>query len=390
MAAVALSLTLVLCSCASDGPDPTPQPRDPVERAVLVYMAARNSLGRDKYDRADIAEMERAVRSGNINPDSRLIIYHADVSGSQTLVELTTRGRDTLKVYDSDRLSVSVARMREVIDDVRELSPASRYGLILWSHGNGWLQNGIAETLSAQPKSDKVDNGSISLQSWGEESGRTMNITSLADALAGSGFDYVYFDCCYMASVEVAYELRHVTPYIVGSAIELPAEGMPYDRTLKYLTARDADLVGAATTTFEHYDAMTGSDRTCAISVIATAPLDRLAEVSHRIVSASGRATPADYRPQRFQTESSCRYFDMKHYYDAMALCAGSGEDLMQEWNEVVDECVIYKASTPYIWGRLPIDAHCGLSTYILPPDGDPTFKGYDTLSWYARVIGGE
>lgn len=372
-----LVLMLMATSCGSkDEPDIPPQPsREPVMRTVLVYMAACNSLGRGQYDIKDLNEMNIAIKSGAVDPDSRLVVFHADAQGNQSLVELTAQGCDTLKKYDSKQMSVSIDRMKEVFTDAKKGAPAQAYGLILWSHGNGWTQNGVTE--SQMPPM---------LRTWGEERGRSMNITSLEHALDGQGFDYVYFDCCYMASVEVAYQLRHVTPMIVGSAIELPTDGMPYHLTLAYLTRSTPDLVGAATTTFNHYNQLTGEDRTCAMSVISTSGLDRLAEVSHKVIQASGRKTPSGYMPQKFQVESTCRYFDLEHYYNALLQTVGD-EELKQEWKDALNNCVIYKASTPMIWNRLSLDAHSGLSSYILQPTADPTTKGYNTLSWYSDVV---
>ena len=50
--------------------------------------------------------------------------------------------------------------------------------------------------------------------------GVKMNISTLADILSkGPRFDYIYFDCCYMSSIETAYELRTVTDIIVDNGL---------------------------------------------------------------------------------------------------------------------------------------------------------------------------
>ena len=40
--------------------------------------------------------------------------------------------------------------------------------------------------------------------------------------------EYILFDDCYMSSIEVAYELKDVTKYLIGSTSEMMAYGMPY------------------------------------------------------------------------------------------------------------------------------------------------------------------
>ena len=101
--------------------------------------------------------------------------------------------------------------MRRVVSDARELAPADGLGLVLWSHGTGW----ISDTGSINEPSEA--SGMMSPLSFGMDGRLTMKISSLRCALEGNSFDFIYFDCCHMATVEVAYELRHLTPRIVAS-----------------------------------------------------------------------------------------------------------------------------------------------------------------------------
>ena len=60
-----------------------------------------------------------------------------------------------------------------------------------------------------------------------------MNIPSMAKAIAnGMGNDKLKFvmgDCCNFACIEIAYELRNMTDYVIGSPAEIPDEGAPYN-----------------------------------------------------------------------------------------------------------------------------------------------------------------
>ncbi len=370
-AVVAMLMTLSTTSCSKKDEPNEPQ----ASRTVLVYMAARNSLGSYDYDVKNIAEMEMAVAGGALN-GGRLLVFRTDVNGNSTLFEITATGRKTLATYAGDGLmSVNAARLSGVIDDVKRLAPAQSYGLVLWSHSLGWLQNGMADEWdTATP------------QTWGEERGYTMNISTLHAALRGKGLDFVYFDCCYMACVEVAYELRDVTPTIVASAIELPARGMPYHLNIPHFFADTPDLIAAAQETFNYYNSLSGDYRTCAMSVINTSGMTTLASVSREIIQASGRVTPDDFTPQCFVTRGTCWFFDMAQYYEALATQAGR-PDLFAKWQQALFDAVPYAAATPSIWNTLRISHHCGLSTYILRPDADPTIRGYNTLAWYKDVV---
>lgn len=51
--------------------------------------------------------------------------------------------------------------------------------------------------------------------------------------------EYILFDDCYMSSLEVAYELRHVTNYMIACPTEVMVFGMPYSTIGKYLLSEN-------------------------------------------------------------------------------------------------------------------------------------------------------
>lgn len=386
--AIVSLLYALAVSCDND--EPAPQPDPPSGRTVLVYMVANNNLGSSGYDDADIKEMLKAAEEGAIGADGRLLVYHAGFGTQPELFEITQDGIVRHVLYDDAEYSVSQARMREVIADTRRIAPAAEYGLVLWSHASGWLQDGISE-----PERDIEETG-ISSYAFGQDRGHTMNITSLAEVLAGGDFDFIYFDCCYMASVEVAYELRNATHTIIGSSTELISDGMRYDLNIPmFFRAGSPDLIGAARNTFEYYDGMFGMMRTCTMSVISTAGLDRLAAATRRIYSHAGIGLPEGYEPQVFMEKSvaSCYHFDFRDYVAALALGAagdseqwpGAASDLA-DFDDALADVVLYSASTPKLWNRILLDRVCGLSSYILMNNGSVGMKNYNTLGWYADV----
>lgn len=385
----ALFCIILLASCRKDEPAPPAA----TERTLLVYMVANNNLGRPGYDVDDngfsfwrraadsvnIEQMQYAARMGHLG-NGRLLVYHNDNASKNTLYEVLKDG--TLKVlrsYPADTPSTSSQRMTRVIDDTRTLAPAADYGLVLWSHGDGWLENGIEPSQPSRPGVT---------YSFGADGYRRMNVSTLAQVLQPYAFSFVYFDCCYMASVEVAYQMRHCTPYIAGSATELPWDGMPYGSNIKALMEGSApeSVVNAATNTFSHYNALSGSARTCTMSVIATAGMDSLAAATRRIYAKAAAPVPAGYRPQYLNLAGSL-YYDMEHFVKAMA----TADDDYAAWRKALESCVIYSAATPKLWNRLTLDSHCGLSTFIGTPDGTGGYRpysygNYSTLEWYRDV----
>lgn len=95
--------------------------------------------------------------------------------------------------------------------------PAERYGLIVWNHGNGWRRT--AQRQDSGPKAVSYD----------DETGNAIQIWQLSTALTGQQFDFLAWDSSLMQMLEVAYEVRNYTKYIVGSEESPPAEGYPYN-----------------------------------------------------------------------------------------------------------------------------------------------------------------
>lgn len=380
--AIASSLP-ILAVTGCDNNDPSPIPDPPAvqsnQRTVLVYMVATNNLGTGLFDSADINEMTTAAANGDIQ-NGRLIVYHASDDGI-VLKEVKSEGIDTLKIYDNDIPSVSVSRMSQVIEDVKTLAPAKEYGMVFWSHATGWIQDGIEES------SDK-SSMMYSFGADGQRNPKKMNITSLASALRGAGMSYLYFDCCYMGSVEVMYELRDCADYIVASPTEDPADGMPYHLTVKHMFDPLLDTreiaVKMAETTFNHYNEIyVKGDCPCTMTVVSTRNLEALAQATRNIYELTGIYYNSGYPYQKFQTSYSCNYFDFGDYIDSLS----PDSAYLENWRKALADAVIYSAATRWVWSSFPINKYSGLSTYILQDADMSSSHNYDTLSWYKDVV---
>ncbi len=353
--------------------DPSSRPSGKT-RTVLVYMVASNNLG-NVYDKNDLAEM-KAAASDIVN--GTLLVYHVPRRAADPirLYEIKPDGTEhVVKTYDASEPSVSVKRMRRVWADAKEYASADSYGMVLWSHGNGWLVDGM------------TDADAPVTFSYGQDNGKKMNTSALAVALEGQGLDFIYFDCCLMMSAEVLYDLRGCAPYIAGSVTELPVDGMRYDLNIKPFfseSPREA-MIKAADNTFVHYNTqLDPADRTCSMSVVDTSKIPALAEATRLVYETSTFPAPAGYAPQRFTAPSfgKCYYFDLAHYVDAIA----TDTQALARWHNAIDEAVIYKNCTPRLWDEIALDTHCGISTYIFSSEQTAATKGYNTTAWYSDV----
>lgn len=372
-----IALVIGLNSCKSDEPKPV----EKVQRTVLVYMIASNSLGSNGFADADFAEMAAGI--SNKPSNSRWIVYYASPVKTEdaVLFELTAEGRKQLNTYTQGESATS-SRMSKVIDDMKQFAPADNYGLILWSHASGWQQDGIDEYGT------RSNDNLIQPMSFGVDFDKRMNVTNLAKALAGKGIDYVYFDACYMGTVEVAYELRNAVKYIVGSPAETPAPGMPYDQNLPLLLRGNKDdLIQAATNTFDYYNSKQLLDeRSCTISVIDTDGLDELASATREIYKLTPLPHPGskvtNYRGNTRQGYA----IDFAEYVRALA-DEDNLTELRSKFDLAMSKTVLYCNATEKMWNKYPLYSSNGLSTYVFNYAKDFDDNGYPQLKWAQDVV---
>lgn len=93
--------------------------------------------------------------------------------------------------------------------EIQDLYPARQYGLILFSHSSGWMPQ---NTLTEPRKSSR---------SILNDNGDEMEMIDFAKSIPPKMFEFIIFESCFMSGIEVAYELRNKTNYIVASSTEI-------------------------------------------------------------------------------------------------------------------------------------------------------------------------
>lgn len=360
-------------SCSSDEPQ---QPQEK-ERLILIYAVAANNL---QYSLTlDMQEILKAGPTLDLERN-KVLVYSVVNSGECNLQQLVRNKKGEYKFeqvisFPELPLSTSPERMSDVFSYINENYSYPERGLILWSHATGWVPwfGGNTPEQSEQEKrkafgQDKYDGGEY----W-------MNITDLADAVPAGMFDFIWFDCCYMANIETIYQLREKSPYIIGYVTEIDSDGMPYDLTMPYLLKKEPDLIAAAESLYEYY---INKGKPVSVSITDTGKLESLAEASSNIFRHG--AFPPDFSFSSVQNygRQGYKFYDMKQLLDAYR---DVDENLKEQLNAAFEEAVIYKAISNYDFNHhsINVEQYSGLSMHHYIGNGSSNEEFYRTLEWF-------
>lgn len=364
------------CSSGDDVPLVRPPSGDDVEgRTVLVYMCAQNSLGADLRHRNDSAEL--ADGREYLADEDRLLVYMDD--GGKPRIYLYTRDGKQPRVvrrWTEDVCSTNPETFAEVLNWTRENYPSREYGLVMWSHADGWLP--ATDRNYARPYSFGIDTGASSMRG---DKGPQMDVRDMARAIAASGihFLYIFFDACLMQNIETCYALRGVTDYVIASPMSIPAAGAFYTHQMRngLFSADPTDIVGTYwqdvtdEALWNDYD-----DYGIVISAVRTARLEELAALTAEVLprSAAAREVWPDVGGVQYYQAYTSSYFYRPHNYDmrdAMRRLLPAGD--YARMDRLLDEIIVRKEATnrfwigPGYWTFATVDKehYCGLSMFV-------------------------
>lgn len=336
-------------SCLREEADNTPViPR----RVILFYMAGDNSLAPETDEKIDAL-----TAAWNVPGDNHLLVYR-DKGGDTPacLLEIRTGESGTnetviLKEYGAED-SASPRVFSRVLKEMTFLYPASDYGLIVFSHGTGWLPEGTYHRTR-----------SVALD--GQEE---MELTDFARAIQDGQFRFIIFESCLMAGAEVAYELKDKTEYILASAAEIVSPGFTplYGKMLPLLYQTRPALQEVAQTYYEYCNGLGGDSRSATVSLIKTsglAPLKPLLAGAESHVE-HWEWVERDSLQHFDRRQADYLFYDLADYIETI----GTDEEIRQ-LREILDNTILYQAATDsFMPGTLygfEIKRHCGLTLYI-------------------------
>ena len=228
------------------------------------------------------------------------------------------------------------------------------------------------------------------VRSSGEDNKSNTEIWDLREALESTNIndDAIIYDAGLMSSVEVAYEIKDVTKYIIASACEILAEGFPYKRIMPSLIGKTLDLEEVCRSYYDFYASNSYSiKRAGTISLIKCSEMELLAD------------TYKDFLREEYQALSYRNISGVQQYgraakgmnnmfFDISDFVSTVNETRSNYFEKVMNDIITYKNATSTFTSLIiNKDSYSGLSVFI--PSENSSLKLHDSyrnLKWYQKV----
>lgn len=343
-----------------------------------------------------MADIEDVV-AAKAPKDERIVVYFADSKTTAELFELQADGkghatRKHIASYSNHEYT-TVAGLEAILRDVKTAAPAKSYAMIMGCHGLGWIPaswqsyTGLPGTAAGAGSEEwprphwETPGVPMTRYYGGTDASSRADITTLSGALEAADIklDYLLLDLCYMANVEVAYELRERVDVLIASPTEIMAYGMPYATVLPRLLGTP-DYAGAVEEFYKFYS--NASDPYGALSAIKCSATEEIAAQMKLLNSAYTFDSGATTRVQKLDGYRPTIFFDLASY--AGVLASGNTTELEQ----AIANAVIAERHTPQAYtmagGVLSLQTNCGLT--VSDPSTNAMAARKRETAWYAAT----
>lgn len=374
-------MVLAITACQSDDNIEAIDFDKPADHTVLMYLVGDVSNITGSIEENAIAAQKAvrdSIKAGNLN----VLIFKDNQQRNDNLpilywVHNTMKHElDTviIKKWDSEIDASDPNVISEVINMAFSRFDTPIKGLVMGAHASGWV-----------PKMNGAVNGAAPRPSFGldvdtpDKKTHTCELPDFSEALLKCPhFDYLIMDCCHMGNAEVAYQMRDVARYMVGSPCEVVGSGMPYTNVFTRLARckRVADLPEALDYGMRCYFNQHKNDQYGATIALydlqkmeplaqsyrsqIQANTDRLQEISH--------ARPevlVDWQKQFQHYGREGNYIHYRYYfYDLLDVAQWLDQSEAKQVQEALKQVVLTEYHTNHFL-EIQIDHSCGMAVTV-------------------------
>ncbi len=322
--------------------------------------------------------------------NDRLIVFMSTSSTEAIMYEIEYKDGECTHIpiatYDNYPFTTEQG-LTSLLEDLKDCAPAKRYSMIIGCHGMGWLPVNVSRALYSEElyhyeyEHDKI----LTRYFGGITQDFQTDIATLSNALSNANLkmEYILFDDCYMSSIEVAYELKEVTSFLIASTCEVMAYGMPYASMGKYLlgTPNYKAICDEFYKFYSTYDAMPCGT----LSVTDCSQLDRIAELM-RFINQNYKFDETQITSlQRLDGYSPTIFFDFGDYINKLLDYNNVEDEFISTFNSQLSLTVPFKTHTEKYYtasrGPLPIYTYSGIT--VSDPSISPRAVEKISTKWY-------
>ncbi len=405
LALAILAQTFALTSCHDDDTDNGNS--TVVNHTLLMYMpwsGDQNAL--TSYFWTNISDLKKAYTNSGMSGEQQVVVFISTSGTDGYMFNINDyRGHDSASLayyrhISSPQLTTSDG-IAAILSTMMSMAPARNYAMTIGCHGMGWLpptsttavKKSAAGVEQFVPYWQNAVPGAPLTRYFGGTSAQYQTATTtLAEAigLTGVAMDFILFDDCYMSSIEVAYDLRHVASHIIACPTEVMGDGMPYATIGRYLFCTP-DYDNVCKGFVSHYSSSSTPYGT--IGVVDCGELDSLATVMREINAVDTFNTANRSSLQRMDGYTPVIFYDYGDYVSH--LCSDSV--LFAKFNAQLDRAVPYKGHTGWFpttmhpsgavyvaYGlyKIKINAYSGITTSE-PSVNSQAVDSYKSTAWY-------
>lgn len=337
-----------LSACSGDDLVTNPTYSGPTDKTIFMYLpwtASKSSTAGSlrSFFMDNIADIERGIVADGGLHNNRLVIFMVDsvtpTKEKAVMMEIKYKNgvcyRETIQTFTaSDMPAYTTAQgLAGILNKVKSVAPANMYAMIIGCHGMGWLR--AAEPSRARTR--YFGGASLDYQ---------MDTPVLAEAIkaAGMKMQYVMFDDCYMSTIEVAYDLREVTSYLMACTSEIMAYGMPYSQMWSSLAKKNPDYKAINETFLNFYSSYVSPYG--AFGITDCSYVDEMARIMKNI-NAVYTFNSADIAyVQKLDGFRNTIFFDLDSY--VKRLCGD--QQLYVQFSTTLQKLVPYRSATSQIY----------------------------------------
>lgn len=376
-----LALCLFVVSCQKEVANEAPAMAQ--GHTMILFMQGDNGL-----ESFMDTNLQRVLTAFPLLPEDARVVVFYDRGNYTRLTELYVDDGMTkqklIREFSSSRSTVDPVFVKEVFEIVEEEVPSKSYGLILSSHGGGWVP---ADLFDSYILGTASSSSHAKLMFYGQDGYECMETPELVDAMSGIHFKYILFDACFMASVEALYDLRNSADYIIASPAEVMAYGFPYEEIVPLLFRADHGLEMVCKSFMTHYEGESGT-----ISLVNCSGLDGLASAMFDVYGVCDDDVDVS-AIQYYDGFPVPLYYDLEQYAEQLT----SDSDVLDRFRNALSKTVIFSGYTPMFYsgygnaGYIELPRSCGLTCHVPQTGHDATHEAFLKTEWAkATGAGGE